>query len=47
MFDNNELENKLLYCLDKKNVISLKENVLVNAKKYSSDAITKLTKYFK
>lgn len=47
MFDNNELENKLLYCLDKKNVISLKENVLVNAKKYSSDAIINLTKYLK
>ena len=48
MYDDVQLEEKLLFCLDKKNVVGLKENALIKAQEFVADvAIEKLIKYLK
>ena len=48
MYDDVQLEEKLLFCLDKKNVVGLKENTLIKAQEFVADvAIEKLIKYLK
>ena len=48
MYDDAQLEEKLLFCLDKKNVVGLKENALIKAQEFVADvAIEKLIKYLK
>ena len=48
MYDDAQLEEKLLFCLDKKNVVGLKENALIKAQEFVADAAIKnLIKYLK